>query len=733
MANTINIVMRRTLGGAVAILTFALLVGCNQPKEAPVPLKPSFSELDQLKSAAEKGDAGAQYKLAVRYEKGDGVSKNPEQSVLWLKKAATAGNAEAMVALGLKFRHGEGTKKSDEEAREWWTKASASGNGEASYYMATTYGSVVFGGGIPIGQADVLIWNKRQLQEQPIQFEKMLQWSERTKNQKPMTPESDYKQYLNWLEKAASQGYSNAATELGVLLLQGVQYPSVNGKGRGQRHEGAKYLLSPDAIRALSMLESSASKDQCEAQLILATLYEDGYHNIKRDPVRASNRWDSLDAHTDAKTSMCIGSWYFSSRDDDSDSRRIWRGKHLSRRDSNIVAAGWYRKAEEKGDILATERLASMYETGIGVPQNETRAFELTKKVAETGDHAAEFSLGRMYSLGKGVTKDYTQAVIWLTKAANAPKDDDISRITDSPAKAQNVLGASYEFGLGVEQDNVVAYAWYNISAGSGHDDAKKRLTVLEQKMTSEEVTEGQKLSSEWTPGKKIVRISQQGASSAKNGISSSNLKLYATGTGIYISSSGDILTAGHVVASCSQIRIPAQDKIGLNVVIDSANDLAVFKGAPPSNEVASISSTDDLKQGDEIVVFGFPLEGYLPRTGNITTGVVAALSGPANNSSLIQVTAPVQQGNSGGPVMDNYGRVVGVVVAKADAIKVAKLTGDIPQNVNFAIASRTVKSFLEANRVEYKSKSKFFVLAKSPSELADEARQFSVKLECWK
>jgi S1-C subfamily serine protease len=131
-------------------------------------------------------------------------------------------------------------------------------------------------------------------------------------------------------------------------------------------------------------------------------------------------------------------------------------------------------------------------------------------------------------------------------------------------------------------------------------------------------------------------------------------------------------------------------------------------------------------------VAFGFPLEGYLPSAGNITTGLISALSGPANNSSLIQISTPVQQGNSGGPVMDLKGEVVGVVVGKADVIRIAKATGDILQNVNFAVSAATLQAFLDANRLEYK-KSSYFSMAKKPDALVDEARAFTAKVECWR
>jgi hypothetical protein len=112
-----------------------------------------------------------------------------------------------------------------------------------------------------------------------------------------------------------------------------------------------------------------------------------------------------------------------------------------------------------------------------------------------------------------------------------------------------------------------------------------------------------------------------------------------------------------------------------------------------------------------------------------VTTGTISALSGLRNDRRNIQISAPVQPGNSGGPLLGEDGSIVGVVVEKIDAIKVARATGDIPQNVNFAISLGTLQSFLNANGVAYAlSDGKG---TKSPAEIAAEASRYTVLIEC--
>src|SRR4029077_18418126 len=105
---------------------------------------------------------------------------------------------------------------------------------------------------------------------------------------------------------------------------------------------------------------------------------------------------------------------------------------------------------------------------------------------------------------------------------------------------------------------------------------------------------------------------------------------------------------------------------------------------------------------GEEIIVIGFPLKGLLSSAPTITTGIVSSLAGLRDDRTRFQISAPVQPGNSGGPVLDKSGNVVGMVVSKLNVLRIARMTGDIPQNVNFAIPVSILTSVLDANSVKY-------------------------------
>jgi len=224
---------------------------------------------------------------------------------------------------------------------------------------------------------------------------------------------------------------------------------------------------------------------------------------------------------------------------------------------------------------------------------------------------------------------------------------------------------------------------------------------------------------------------------------------LETTGTGFVVSRRGHILTNAHVVNACREIYswvpVPAkpdespvfmeslQRSVGVTslVAVDAKNDLALLRFSSHLDAVASFRDGRGVRQGDAVVALGFPLPGLLASGANLTTGNVSALAGLGDDARYLQITAPVQPGNSGGPLLDGSGNVVGVVVGKLDAIKVARAIGDIPQNVNFAINANVARAFLDANGVDY-------ALAPSTTSLqaadvGERAKKFTVVVECWK
>jgi len=152
------------------------------------------------------------------------------------------------------------------------------------------------------------------------------------------------------------------------------------------------------------------------------------------------------------------------------------------------------------------------------------------------------------------------------------------------------------------------------------------------------------------------------------------------------------------VIAESTQIRVRTQQgEFPARVVRrDPANDLAVLK-VEGTFAALHVLGSGRLRPADRVFTIGFPnpgLQGFAPK---FSSGEVAALSGPGDDPRFIQISVPIQPGNSGGPLVNAAGSVVGVVTGKLDSIKTLKVTGQIPENVNYAIKGTILLGLLEA------------------------------------
>ena len=185
----------------------------------------------------------------------------------------------------------------------------------------------------------------------------------------------------------------------------------------------------------------------------------------------------------------------------------------------------------------------------------------------------------------------------------------------------------------------------------------------------------------------------------------------------------GHIVTNEHVVRSCGSITVgdSATKQVEATLVEkDKRNDLALLRIS--STQMASAESkslisklgirveistpnvplaseglfrSDDVELGEDLLVSGYPYGDMFSNTIKVTKGIVSANRGMGDDSSQFQMDAAVQAGNSGGPIYDEKGNIVGVVVQQLNKLKVAKVMGSMPENVNFGIKASTVRQFL--------------------------------------
>jgi S1-C subfamily serine protease len=207
-----------------------------------------------------------------------------------------------------------------------------------------------------------------------------------------------------------------------------------------------------------------------------------------------------------------------------------------------------------------------------------------------------------------------------------------------------------------------------------------------------------------------------------------------SSGTGFVVAPSR-ILTNHHVARECSEMRVRTSTGAELTARVgatDEQRDLALLtvQGGDPG-PVLAFRSGPEIRRGEGVVTYGFPLAGLLSSGPTLTTGEVSALAGLRDNQGQFQISAPVQPGNSGGPLLDLGGNVMGVVVSKLNAQRIAQTTGDIPQNVNFAVKGDEAVEFLRRNGVQPRLAPTTGSALRSAAEVGEVAHPSTVFLRC--
>ncbi len=175
---------------------------------------------------------------------------------------------------------------------------------------------------------------------------------------------------------------------------------------------------------------------------------------------------------------------------------------------------------------------------------------------------------------------------------------------------------------------------------------------------------------------------------------------IYA-GTGFMFSSRDYVITNWHVIRGMKSVKVKFLngEKINAEVLLkDTENDIAFLKLEQSPQLPASgirIGDSSKMRMGDEVFTIGYPAHWILGMNPKYTKGEVNALSGVSDDPRVFQVNVQIQPGNSGGPLFNSNGEVIGITQASLDP-KVAMGTfGTLPQNVNYAIKSSYISSLL--------------------------------------
>ena len=195
-----------------------------------------------------------------------------------------------------------------------------------------------------------------------------------------------------------------------------------------------------------------------------------------------------------------------------------------------------------------------------------------------------------------------------------------------------------------------------------------------------------------------------------------------SSGTGFLISKEGLLITNHHVIEGCSAIKaIYGGEEFNSKVIaVDRRNDLAIIDTDIASNYAYSISDVDG-QLLEDVIVAGYPLGKKVSSSIKATSGTITALAGLDDNYSEFQTDAALNSGNSGGPIINEFGNVIGVAVSK--------LIKEGVDSFNFGIKVSTLKTFARSNGIDFIDPNKKIMKKKDLGKLITEA---TIYLDCW-
>ncbi|MGD0815978.1 MAG: tetratricopeptide repeat-containing serine protease family protein [Verrucomicrobiota bacterium] len=483
--------------------------------------------------------------------------------------------------------------------------------------------------------------------------------------QETNTPGQDAAGGTNRLQKDIPPPSTNS------VAFQETKARAEKGEAAAQSELGLMYDLGQGVAQnyaeAVKWLRKAAEQGHPRAQLLLGLHCQNG-DGVRQDYAEAVKWLRKAADQGGAEAQYSLGVCY-----------DLGHGV----RQDYAEAVKWYLKAAAQGDAMAQYNLGVCYSCGQGVPQDDAQAAKWYGQAAGQDVLAAEYNLGLCFHDGRGVAADFAEALKWFRKAAE-----------QGDAAAQYDLGFMYDAGQGVPQDRVEAYKWYNLAAAQDETNSIRNRDVVSRSMTPLQIAEGQRLSREL-----VVRK----LGGPANRADSQNSALVGTlprfaGAGFFITEDGCLLTCYHVVENAARIavRTKAATFPATLVKADKADDVALLK-VTGKFSVLPVASSRGVKPGAPVFVVGFPTidwQGFTPKSAR---GEISSLTGMQDDPREFQINVALRPGNAGGPLVDEFGNVVGLVEAPLADIASLAASASLPQNANYAMKSSVLNVLLES------------------------------------
>ena len=581
-------------------------------------------------------------------------------------KRADQGDPVAQFCLGYMYQHGQGVRANDEKAVKWYTKAADQDYAPAMNNLAKMY---VFGQIDSKSEGEMVLakelWkqaakkgNRTAQINLGYMYLRMAEAADLVNFEDPVGFVEDPEELL---KGAASQELPRALYCLGLLYKIKAKDAAATGDfelaSKWYEMQENSYKIADIVVKAKEKAAGKKEKGHVQSQYYLGLMYEQGR---VAQSFTEDERWKE--------------------------------------------ALKWYTQAAEQGHAGSQSKLGFMYYLGNGVDKDLKKAMELFRKAAKQGVVYAQNNLANMYSKEAEQSEDERTAKLnremaarWLLFAAQ-----------QGEAFAQVNLAKNFEKGLnGRPQDRSEAYYWYSLALRDpdylNSDEAYIDLGETTSKVQNfaAEVTEWHE-----SVGKKM---SDERRNKIQERVNNWKPKddSYGSGTGFYIDEHF-ILTNAHVVTQdddmkheYDEFRIPYR-RVEL-IAWDPQVDLALLYDERRNTDSATFRNAPVYME-EKIDSFGYPQSHKLSYEGNSTSGIVSGTFGSLYlpyPDNYFQHTAPIQRGNSGGPVFDSTGNVVGVSVSMNLDRFFDEMTGqylNIAQSINFAIRFHVIEEFLEKN-----------------------------------
>ncbi len=673
------------------------------------------AEFEAIKAKAEKGDTSAAGLLGRYYFAGVGVDKNEIEAVKWFRKAAEQGDAHAQYALGHLLLDGIGVQQNTVEATRWFQSGAKQGDAQSEFALGLCYAK---GNGVS----------------------------------------QNFVEAYKWYSVAAAQGLTNAiSSQAGIAMF--FMTPEQIAKGQKLAAEFKPTTTVPytpytansqeqlDEIQAAKWYRIAADEGNTTAQLHLGAMYEKG-EGVSQNYVEAY-KWYSVAAAqglTKAITSQA-GIAKFSMTPE-----QIAKGQKLAAefKPTTTVpyipySANLQKQLDDFDAWLNTPSGVNAMKTamnGKGGEMGMSESAEIWNAwvkmqsggKADTGETPSSHALAQakrtytpqqyrkmllttpFFGLPKDVQDDYIRQFragmekdgFEISDAAIIQEYYKRQQMARPPPDVQQYYRTHREKQEPNKLDSrqmLLTTPFFDLPADVQDNCIRTSRAVMEKQgfqISDAEIIQEYYRRQEMALPPSYAQQNhggQQEIPSQPNvGNSSTDSNPSATGTGFFITADGYLISNYHVVKDATKLRVlTSAGLIYAKVVqVDAANDLALLKTdgrfAP-----LPVAGSRTVALGGTVATVGFPdpgLQGFSPK---LAKGEIASLSGAGDDPRYFQISVPVQPGNSGGALVDERGNVIGIVSAKLDAAVALAASGALPENVNYAVKSSLLLSFLEA------------------------------------